>query len=203
MTKPILYGSDYSVYVRIARMTLEEKGVDYELVPLGRIPAFEHDGWMLYETQAIMRYVDAVVPGPRLQPEEPRAAARMDQLIGIVDWYLMPHDRMVEMAEADGVTQTASWIEDGSYSRPRLSVAAIEQCAPYRFAANIATTSGASGGTFRSSRSTQDGPTDTPSVRCRRALWATPCTAILGFEERCRLTYAIRGPGSEAEVHGA
>jgi glutathione S-transferase len=31
-----------------------------------------------------------VVPGPKLQPEEPRAAAHMDQLIGITDWYLMP-----------------------------------------------------------------------------------------------------------------
>jgi glutathione S-transferase len=85
---------------------LEEKGAEYELAamalgtlkqqphlsrhPFGRIPAFEHDGWMLYETQAIMRYVDAVVPGPRLQPEEPRAAARMNQVIGITDWYLMP-----------------------------------------------------------------------------------------------------------------
>lgn len=37
-----------------------------------------------------MRYVDAVVPGPRLQPEEPRAAARMNQVIGITDWYVMP-----------------------------------------------------------------------------------------------------------------
>ena len=37
-----------------------------------------------------MRYVDAVVPGPRLQPEEPRAAARMNQLMSIADWYLMP-----------------------------------------------------------------------------------------------------------------
>jgi glutathione S-transferase len=44
---------------------------------------------MLYETQAIMRYVDAVVPGPSLQPEEPRAAARMNQLMGITDWYVM------------------------------------------------------------------------------------------------------------------
>ena len=57
--------------------------------PFGRIPAFEHDGWMLYETQAIMRYVDAVVPGPRLQPEDSRAAARMNQLMGITDWYVM------------------------------------------------------------------------------------------------------------------
>jgi glutathione S-transferase len=57
--------------------------------PFGRIPAFEHDGWMLYETQAVMRYVDEVVPGPRLQPQEPRAAARMNQLMGITDWYVM------------------------------------------------------------------------------------------------------------------
>jgi hypothetical protein len=49
-------------------------------------------------------------------------------------WYLMPHDKMVAAAEADGVTQTASWKDAGAYSRPRLSVAAIAHCEPYRFA---------------------------------------------------------------------
>src|SRR3954447_22639701 len=102
----IVHGIPGSPYVRAALLTLEEKGAVYQLAamsfgtlkqqphlsrhPFGRIPAFEHDGWMLYETRAIMRYVDAVVPGPRLQPEEPRAAARMDQLMNITDWYLMP-----------------------------------------------------------------------------------------------------------------
>jgi glutathione S-transferase len=92
--------------VRAALLALEEKGAEYQLAamalgtgkqqphlsrhPFGRIPAFEHDGWILYETQAIMRYVDAVVPGRRLQPQEPRAAARMNQVIGITDWYVMP-----------------------------------------------------------------------------------------------------------------
>jgi glutathione S-transferase len=106
MSRMIVHGIPGSPYVRAALLALEEKGADYELAamafgtvkqephlsrhPFGRIPAFEHDGWMLYETQAIMRYVDAAVPGPRLQPEEPRAAARMNQLIGIADWYLMP-----------------------------------------------------------------------------------------------------------------
>jgi glutathione S-transferase len=105
-TRMIVHGVPGSPYVRAALLTLEEKGASYELAamapgtlkqephlsrhPFGRIPAFEHDGWMLYETQAIMRYVDAVVPGPRLQPEQPRAAARMNQLMGIADWYLMP-----------------------------------------------------------------------------------------------------------------
>ena len=105
-SRMVVHGIPGSPYVRAALLTLEEKGADYEFVamapgalkqhphlsrhPFGRIPAFEHDGWMLYETQAIMRYVDVVVPAPRLQPEEPRAAARMNQLMGITDWYVMP-----------------------------------------------------------------------------------------------------------------
>ncbi|PBB21504.1 glutathione S-transferase family protein [Mesorhizobium sp. WSM4313] len=105
MAKPILYGADYSVYVRIARMTLEEKGVGYELVPLdifaaegipawylehhpfGRIPAFEHDGFRLFETGAITRYVDEAFDGPALQPADARGRARMVQISGMLDAY--------------------------------------------------------------------------------------------------------------------
>lgn len=105
MTKPSLYGADYSVYVRIARMALEEKGVDYELVPLdifaadgipawylehhpfGRIPAFEHDGFRLFETNAIARYVDEAFDGPALQPTDARGRARMGQMTGMLDAY--------------------------------------------------------------------------------------------------------------------
>jgi glutathione S-transferase len=106
MSDMVVHGVPGSPYVRAALLSLEEKGADYEFAampfgttkqephlsrhPFGRIPAFEHQGWWLYETQAIMRYVDAVVRGPRLQPEEPRAAARMNQLMGICDWYVMP-----------------------------------------------------------------------------------------------------------------
>ncbi|MBZ9961718.1 MULTISPECIES: glutathione S-transferase N-terminal domain-containing protein [unclassified Mesorhizobium] len=105
MAKPVLYGADYSVYVRIARMALEEKGVDYELVPVdvfaaegipgwyfehhpfGRIPAFEHDGFRLFEASAITRYVDEAFDGPPLQPNDPRGRARMNQIIGMLDAY--------------------------------------------------------------------------------------------------------------------
>jgi glutathione S-transferase len=105
MAEFIVHGIPGSPYVRATLLSLEEKSADYQLAamqfgtlkqephlsrhPFGRIPAFEHDGWKLYETQAIMRYVDTVRPGPRLQPEEPRAAARMNQVMGIVDWYVM------------------------------------------------------------------------------------------------------------------
>ena len=105
MKQPTVYGADYSVYVRIVRLTLEEKGVAYELVPVdifapggppagylqrqpfGRIPAFEHDGFKLFETSAITRYVDETFPGPKLQPIEPRKRARVNQVIGILDSY--------------------------------------------------------------------------------------------------------------------
>jgi glutathione S-transferase len=56
--------------------------------PFGRVPVLEHDGFMLYESQAILRYLDRVLPTPPLTPVDPKAAARMDQAMNINDWYL-------------------------------------------------------------------------------------------------------------------
>jgi glutathione S-transferase len=103
---PVVYGTDDSVYVRIVRLALEEKGVAYTLVPVdvfaeggapadyikrhpfGRIPAFEHDNFGLYETGDIVRYVDEALPGPVLQPADPKVRARMNQIISIADSYI-------------------------------------------------------------------------------------------------------------------
>jgi glutathione S-transferase len=105
---PILYGAPYSVYVRAVRLTLEEKGVAYRLVPVdvfaregvpadhldrhpfGRIPAFEYRGFRLYESGAITRYVDEVFAGPALQPSSPEDRARMNQVLSIADAYVYP-----------------------------------------------------------------------------------------------------------------
>lgn len=100
----VLHGYRYSVYVRIARLALAEKGVTYDRVevnpfapdvpasylalhPFGRVPTLAHDGFTLYETSAITRYIDRAFAGPALQPGDPRALARMDQVIGIADAY--------------------------------------------------------------------------------------------------------------------
>jgi len=100
----VLHGYRYSVYLRIVRLALAEKGVAYERVevnpfapdvpaaylalhPFGRVPALVHDGFALYETGAISRYIDRGFPGPPLQPDGARALARMDQIIGVVDSY--------------------------------------------------------------------------------------------------------------------
>lgn len=105
MSDPVLYGLARSVYTRIVRLALEEKGVRYALEeveifgpagvpaehlarqPFGRIPAFAHDGFVLYETDAITRYIDEAFAGTRLQPQELRARARMNQVIAIIDSY--------------------------------------------------------------------------------------------------------------------
>jgi glutathione S-transferase len=100
----ILHGYRYSVYVRIARLVLKEKGLAYEQVevnpfvadvpadylalhPFGRVPTLVHNGFALYETGAITRYVDRAFPGPALQPADPKWLARMDQIMGVVDAY--------------------------------------------------------------------------------------------------------------------
>ena len=105
MAAPVIYGPALSTYVRTVRLVCEEKGAPYELVeidimqgghkapdylarhPFGKVPAFEHDGFGLYETSAITRYLDAVLPGPSLTPADPRGAARMQQVIAVVDSY--------------------------------------------------------------------------------------------------------------------
>jgi glutathione S-transferase len=106
MAHPIVYGPAGSTYVWSARLALAEKGVTHELVevpfgvhresphlsrqPFAKVPAFEHDGFALYETQAIIRYVDERFAGTPLQPEDVHEWSRMNQIIGIVDAYASP-----------------------------------------------------------------------------------------------------------------
>jgi glutathione S-transferase len=59
-----------------------------ELHPFAKIPAIEDGDFRLYETQAIARYIDAAYGAPRaLTPKDPKAEARMNQVMGIVDSY--------------------------------------------------------------------------------------------------------------------
>jgi glutathione S-transferase len=106
MSEIVIYGIPGSPYVRSVQMGVEEKAAPYRLEaleprsnreaehlarhPFGRVPVIDHGDYRLYETQAILRYLDASFPEPRLQPEDPRAIGRMNQLIGINDWYFFP-----------------------------------------------------------------------------------------------------------------
>jgi len=101
-----LWGFNGSTYVRTVRMLLAEKQVtDYEQVPInvlkgepredehrarhpfGKVPVVDVDGFRIIETTAIVRYLDAVLPGPSLTPAAPKDRARMDMVTSIVDSY--------------------------------------------------------------------------------------------------------------------
>ena len=106
MGRPIVYGPAGSTYVWSTRMALAEKGVAHELVevgfgqhreephlsrhPFAKVPAFEHDGFKVYETQAILRYIDEGFPVAPLQSTDLHQFSRMNQIIGIVDAYAWP-----------------------------------------------------------------------------------------------------------------
>jgi glutathione S-transferase len=108
MAKPVIYGPAYSTYARTCRMALEEKGADYDLVevdilsganktpeylarqPFGKVPAFEHDGLDLYETDAIIRYINEAFPGIDLVPADVVGRARMTQALDIIGGYAYP-----------------------------------------------------------------------------------------------------------------
>jgi glutathione S-transferase len=106
MSEIVIHGIDGSPFVRAVQMICEEKGAPYRLSPVppgtlrgedylklhpfARIPVIDHGNYRLYETQAILRYIDATFPEPAFQPKEPRAIGRMNQIIGINDWYFFP-----------------------------------------------------------------------------------------------------------------
>jgi glutathione S-transferase len=104
MSDVVIHSIPGSPFGRAVLIALEEKGTGYRLAPVaprtmrspehlarhpfGRVPVMDHGDFRLYESQAMLRYVDRVWPQPALTPALPQAAARMDQVMNINDWYL-------------------------------------------------------------------------------------------------------------------
>lgn len=105
MSDPIIYGPAYSTYTRSLRLALEEKDVPYRLEeinilegahqtpeylarqPFAKVPAFEHDGFELFETTAMLLYADEAFEGTDLQPYDPYERAKMTQVLSIINAY--------------------------------------------------------------------------------------------------------------------
>ena len=100
-----LTGFSDSVYTRAVRLALHEKDLPYEFSevnpfteeglsaldghhPFGRVPVLQHYAFEVYETTAILGYLDDGFDAPRLTPKGAKAAARMRQVMGIVDSYV-------------------------------------------------------------------------------------------------------------------
>jgi glutathione S-transferase len=103
-----IYGHPWSISTRKVLLTVAEKGREAELVlvnlpkgehkqpdhmarhPFGKVPVLE-DGVLIYETGAIIRYLDRKLAGPPLVPDSAEGAARVDQWISVADSYFAPH----------------------------------------------------------------------------------------------------------------
>jgi len=104
-----IYGHPMSTCTRKVLTTLAEKGhkADFVLVdlmkgehkqpehlarhPFGVIPVFEDDdGFQMYESRAIIRYLDAKLSGPSLTPSDLKDRGRMEQWMSVEQSYFSP-----------------------------------------------------------------------------------------------------------------
>ena len=106
MSQFIVHSIPGSPFGRSVMATLEEKHASWRLAPVvpgtmrspvhlarhpfGRVPVLEHDGFSLYETQAILRYLDRIVPAPALSPSDAKRLARMDQVMMVATLVSVP-----------------------------------------------------------------------------------------------------------------
>ncbi len=98
-----------STYSRRVRIALLEKQIPFEPVlvdmanrkhrepaylalnPYGRVPTLEEDGYVLYESTAILNYLEATHPRPALVPADAKGRALVDMHVKLCDIQLARH----------------------------------------------------------------------------------------------------------------
>jgi glutathione S-transferase len=103
-----LFGHPVSTCTRKVLCTLHETNTPFELVtvdfakgehkqpphmarqPFGQVPAIDDDGFALYESRAIARYLDGKAGG-KLTPTDAKQRARMEQWISVETENFTPH----------------------------------------------------------------------------------------------------------------
>jgi len=106
MSEVTLFGFPHSSFVHIAQLVLMHKEVPYTfhdlesdmgspkhlaLHPFDRVPILQHGDFVLYETSAIVAYLEELFPTPSLEPDTPQGRARMHQWISAVNSYYYPY----------------------------------------------------------------------------------------------------------------
>lgn len=104
----VLYTVPGSPFAWKVQLALEHRGVSYELRrlsrdsgdlasaeflqvnPRGQVPAVVNDDFSLYESAAIIDYIEHAFDGPRLWPSEPKARARAQRITAEAAAYLYP-----------------------------------------------------------------------------------------------------------------
>jgi glutathione S-transferase len=130
-----VYGHPLSSCTRKVLLTLFEKAESAEFIevdlfarrhktpehlarqPFGLVPVLDDDGLVLYESRAILRYLDRRFPARPLSPSSPAELAGMDQWLSVDQSYIAPHVRVLaverlikhhEGAPADAAAERAA-----------------------------------------------------------------------------------------------
>jgi glutathione S-transferase len=70
----------------------KHRGPDYlALNPYGRVPTLDHDGFILYESTAILRYLETIHPNPALIPPGAQDRALVDMHMKVCDLQMSRH----------------------------------------------------------------------------------------------------------------
>jgi glutathione S-transferase len=128
----VLYDLPISSYGCKTRILLRHKGLEWtrrappdgygspaycKIVPTGTIPALDHDGFIIAESEAIAEYLNELVPAPAMLPADLRARAAARALSRIHDSRIEPVLRSFfgQLAPAtrdpDFVTETAALLQ--------------------------------------------------------------------------------------------
>jgi len=131
-----------STYTRRVRIALIEKGIEHELVtvdlaarkhrepeylainPYGRVPTLQEDDFLLWESNAILHYLEATHPAPPLVPADARGRALVDMHTRLCDIQMarqtgtivfpkrfLPRERWDEKAMAQAKTEIERHLE--------------------------------------------------------------------------------------------
>jgi glutathione S-transferase len=126
-----IYGHPMSTCTRKVLMTLAETNAPFEMTvvdfatgehkkephlgrqPFGRIPAMDDDGFALFESRAICRYLNAKTNG-NLVPADPKGMAKVEQWISVETSELTPnamkfiYNDVFKRAQEPAVLETAA-----------------------------------------------------------------------------------------------
>ena len=106
MSNLTLLGFPRSTFIQIVGLVLTHKDLPYTfrdlepdmgspvhlaLHPFDRVPILQHGDFVLYETSAIVAYLEELFPTPSLEPDTPQGRARMHQWISAVNSYYYPY----------------------------------------------------------------------------------------------------------------
>ncbi len=109
MTKPRLFELEISPACARVFIVLDHKGVDHEVVPIditqkerpeefkkvspyGKVPVWQEDGLVIFESTVINEYIEETHPEPPMLPSEPAQRAYARQWIKYADSQLQERD---------------------------------------------------------------------------------------------------------------